>query len=688
MGLFYYKRLAAHDLTYKRLKDFGIMKIAFEILIDKSSKASNPYQGIAYGCAFYIKTSTVAENERWLDKLPAIFNNPQACYDDCRAFNLFIPVDYSFVGIVAGMSDSITLFKWLFKQPDVDLIAGDMAYFLTVLCTNDRTCIRPILSLLSKNSLYCVGLRDMMLSVRNGNSVDSSRRDATTVIHDRLCQLIGRGLKGIDPVYWDDSAIEFLMLHLEERMYTLEKQEGTRMAQIPYLNTKIDCLAAESDRIRASFALHLISHKGIMIDEREIHKLRARLVPKLHGIEAKLVAAGFAYYKNDQRSADGRSFSLIHKDNKAIQQYLSTQPNASKTKGGSFEMSAEALLKSQHPALVEYAGFKDNHLIKTYLPFLIDALASEDHVIHPNFSHYSETGRVNGRDPNLLNLPREGGIRNCFMAREGYCFVFADYDGAEMRTFAQALVDIVGHSKLAEKYQADTAFDPHSYLVAEFMGLSYNQVIERKNQNDRLIKQTRQLMKAANFGFMGGLSSSNFGAYARERYGVGDVSAAKAMELYGFYMKVFPEVKAYFSWVKAQTMNPDGVMDVVLPRSLRISGGKQFTQACNCFAQGVAADGALRALYSITEKCFDSKSVLYRARPILFIHDEIITEVPLENAVNAASEIQTIMQAGMEYYTPDIPSACSVALADRWYEEADTIYDKNGILTLWTPSKK
>jgi DNA polymerase-1 len=256
-----------------------------------------------------------------------------------------------------------------------------------------------------------------------------------------------------------------------------------------------------------------------------------------------------------------------------------------------------------------------------------------------------------------------------------------------MRTFAQALLDIVGKSKLAERFQANPLFDPHSFLVAEYLNISYEEVLERKSQGDKNIKQMRQMMKAANFGFMGGASARNFGAFARDRYGVMDINSKKANELYNFYMRVFPEVDSYFSWITSQlNSSVDDEMTVILPRSGRIAGKKRYTQVCNCFAQGVAADGALKALYEITKESFDVNAILSRCRPILFIHDEIIVETPIDKADIVAKEIKRVMEKSMEHFTPNVPSIVSIAMADRWYKDAEAKYDSNGKLISWTPN--
>ena len=67
----------------------------------------------------------------------------------------------------------------------------------------------------------------------------------------------------------------------------------------------------------------------------------------------------------------------------------------------------------------------------------------------------------------------------------------------------------------------------------------------------------------------------------------------------------------------------------------------------------------------------------------MFIHDEIIAEVPERNAGAAADELSRVMKEAMQVYTPDVKIGTSVALMRRWYKDAEESRNENGDLMIW-----
>jgi DNA polymerase I-like protein with 3'-5' exonuclease and polymerase domains len=65
---------------------------------------------------------------------------------------------------------------------------------------------------------------------------------------------------------------------------------------------------------------------------------------------------------------------------------------------------------------------------------------------------------------------------------------------------------------------------------------------------------------------------------------------------------------------------------------------------------------------------------------VLFVHDEIIMESPLDKAHDAAMELKRIMEESMGYFTPDIPSLAEPTLATRWWKGAFQKFDDQGRL--------
>ena len=77
-------------------------------------------------------------------------------------------------------------------------------------------------------------------------------------------------------------------------------------------------------------------------------------------------------------------------------------------------------------------------------------------------------------------------------------------------------------------------------------------------------------------------------------------------------------------------------------------------------------------------------SVLYGLfRPMLFIHDEILGELPDGDPQLIAScvlEIESIMIAAMRTITPDVEPRCEAVLMYRWNKFADPTFDEKGNL--------
>lgn len=672
------------------------MKICFSIETIETPKQVFPPP--FFGTSLYLAQEKEGEIQALIDYLPKIFGNSYILQESQRQFYIHYPYAKNEISLVLNCQDTITFFKFILKNAQARFIGHNVAVSLASICKFDTSIIPLVFKCLDQNRFHCTYLRELLINLKNGDSTSKDEAlelgnlipkhlNKLYIARETLDRSMPSATSNMDINDLQDDLIQNSLEEVALIYQVFRSQENQKNQAIPYLQEDKDSLVNETERIRASFALYLITCKGIKVDTNAILELKNSLLPKLHSIEHQMVADGFANYKNKNRSYEGKSLSLIKKDVKAIAEYLKNKKLDTQTTKGNTKTSSDALSKSQHPTLEAYANFEGNNIITTYLPSLLSVFETEIPQLHPQFTPFSETGRVNGFEPNLLNLPREGGVRECFVARDNHCFIFADYESAEMRTFAQALLDIVGKSKLAERFQANPLFDPHSFLVAEYLNISYEEVLERKSQGDKNIKQMRQMMKAANFGFMGGASARNFGAFARDRYGVMDINSKKANELYNFYMRVFPEVDSYFSWITSQlNSSVDDEMTVILPRSGRIAGKKRYTQVCNCFAQGVAADGALKALYEITKESFDVNAILSRCRPILFIHDEIIVETPIDKADIVAKEIKRVMEKSMEHFTPNVPSIVSIAMADRWYKDAEAKYDSNGKLISWTPN--
>jgi DNA polymerase-1 len=266
--------------------------------------------------------------------------------------------------------------------------------------------------------------------------------------------------------------------------------------------------------------------------------------------------------------------------------------------------------------------------------------------------------------------PGEGGVRECFVPRDGYVFLGADYDTAELRSLAQVCLDWFGVSSLASEFSRGE--DPHLNLGADLLGISREEGLRRYKDGDKEIKNYRRYSKPANLGFPGGLGAKNYVGYAKG-FGV-TLTVEQSQRTREGWFRARPEMRDYFAKINAM-LGSYGDGRVTQVRSGRIRGDVGFTNAANGMFQGLTADGAKEALWLVAKACYlDEGSPMYGARIVIFMHDEIILEVRREKAHAAAQELRRLMIQGMKVFVPDVPVECKPVLMLRWYKGAEPVF--------------
>jgi DNA polymerase I-like protein with 3'-5' exonuclease and polymerase domains len=143
----------------------------------------------------------------------------------------------------------------------------------------------------------------------------------------------------------------------------------------------------------------------------------------------------------------------------------------------------------------------------------------------------------------------------------------------------------------------------------------------------------------------------------------------------------------YFESRKRLFWNDDEMEKRVLtfPVSGRQRYLSRYTVACNTPFQGIAADGAKEALIKVWEECMSAEGPLSGCYPILFVHDEIVLEVPedIEKADAAAKRLGELMVQGMEIHTPDIPAVADACLSKVWTKDAESEIGEDGLLSVY-----
>jgi DNA polymerase I-like protein with 3'-5' exonuclease and polymerase domains len=252
-----------------------------------------------------------------------------------------------------------------------------------------------------------------------------------------------------------------------------------------------------------------------------------------------------------------------------------------------------------------------------------------------------------------------------------------------MRTFSQVLLDTVGSSEMASQFKKDPDFDPHTYFAKQ---LAKNLGGWDSISQD-MKKDLRTRSKACNFGFSGALGVKTFIQFCRG-FGL-DLSPIEAQGLKNSWFAFYPEVRTYFNLIQSRLHPYSQSATVYHRRSGRFRGDCTFTQCANSPFQGMSADGALNALYLISRECFDTSSDdlgLLGSRPVMFIHDEIILETPIEKVHRAGYRLCRLMEEGMTKFVPDIPIKASPIAMSRWSKNAEPVFDSSGKLVPWRES--
>ena len=427
----------------------------------------------------------------------------------------------------------------------------------------------------------------------------------------------------------------------------------------------------EAFQNRADFALFLMTANGIHTDKSMVQKLETRLYAEKESIEETLVNCGLL--KQDKKGKISRNMKAV-----AIRIEEIYGDNTPRTLKGNVKADKEVCKQSGDLFLVKLAKYRS--LQTKISKDLIVVKSGIDSTIHTSFNGLVATGRTSSYKPNLQNLDREGGIRDCFKPRDGYVFAACDYGAAELHTLAQVCYHILGHSRMGDKL--NEGIDLHLSFGASLLGITYEEALGRKGEKE--VKEARQMAKVANFGFPGGMGIKRFVAHAKQ-FGL-EVSEGQVRELKGSWLSNWPEMGEYFQWINSCMSGPRGdeSVDIVHLYSERRRGQINYTTACNSYFQGLASDGAKEALWLMTKEVLLNKdSSLYGSKPVVFVHDEIIIEVKTELAAAAAVRLGEVMEQGFNKFVPECPVHAEPHLMTRWYKDAGPVFDDNGKLLPW-----
>lgn len=385
-----------------------------------------------------------------------------------------------------------------------------------------------------------------------------------------------------------------------------------------------------------------MEHEGVLVDTDGIRAFGEQLTAKIEQLKTEIyVDAGQEFNISSPKQLGVILFEKLG------------LPAGKKTKSG-YSTSAEVLedLRPFYPIVDRVLQYRQyTKLQSTYVDGLLNAVA-EDGRIHTNYKQTeTRTGRLSSTEPNLQNIPvrtelgRE--MRKFFKAGEGKVFLDADYSQIELRLMAHLSKD----KAMIEAFKSGT--DIHTATAAKVFDVPEIFVTP----------DMRSKAKAVNFGILYGM-----GAFSLSK----DIHVSKkeAERYIADYLGSFPKVSKFLDDVVKNAVK-NGYVCTMLGRRRYIpelntknkmvqAAGKRI--AMNTPVQGTAADLIKLAMIHVHDRL---EKEVPTAKLLLQVHDELIVEVPLEDAEKAS---QILHEEMLNVAELSVPLTADVKKGNTWYD--------------------
>jgi DNA polymerase-1 len=287
-----------------------------------------------------------------------------------------------------------------------------------------------------------------------------------------------------------------------------------------------------------------------------------------------------------------------------------------------------------------YAHWLDGTYGEAFLPFI-----ESDGRIYANWVQTgNEAGRSSCKEPNLQQIPRQADYRRAFVAPAGKVLIKADFTAAHLRIACK----IAGEQKMLAAFQERR--DLHRLTAASLLA----------KPEEEVTKQDRQLAKAVAFGLLYGMGSKTLRVYALQSYGV-EMSLAEARRHKARFFSTYPGLDRWHRQTDADRAEQTETRTLVGRRRL-LDPKTPIMHRLNSPVLGTEADAAKTALALLWER----RHLCPGARPVAFIHDEILVEADVSQAEAAAVWLRQAMVDGMASLIDPVPVEVEVKIGPNW----------------------
>ncbi len=436
----------------------------------------------------------------------------------------------------------------------------------------------------------------------------------------------------------------------------------TTVELLPVLEGKL------TDKLRPTWELerelmpHLIraEARGVAVDQSKVQPLAIAHVDKQAQAYDELVMRCGDHVFADPNDPDGSD------DHEALRESLLAQgvPLHRLTPSGE--------LATNKFALAEFAEFpvvralQDYRTSSKFLATYINPMLGRD-VVHPSFWQVGAwTGRMSCSRPNMQNLPVRGEgsseLRAMFVPRPGHVFVVSDYDQIELRLLAHYLNDDGFKAKIT---RGDDVFaELAAFLWGGDAGDYHKGTPGAARRGD-----AKNTTYAISYGAGGGRITDMLGLDPGPPLGPTAWTVQRGYQkatdpCHAEARKVINKVKSWLPGYEAlagrkggripEKIRRDGFVSTINGRKQIVNRDKEYV-GLNALIQGSAADifkqGVINAAEAVAH---------LGALPVLFVHDEIVTECPIEHAAECLALQDAAMEAAW-YLNPPLSVSGSIA---------------------------
>ncbi len=585
-----------------------------------------------------------------------------------------------------------------FNDPDTHMVAHGAAFEFVVslaATTPNKAWRKAIFAKLMLGRFRCTYVREKLLQIGLGGFFEEYGLDA---VANRHCGIVldksspwrlRYGTLFNTPVnQWPQEAIDYSLGDLAVRdVFKAQEAYGEEY----FVN--------EIPQIQADVALRLSSCWGMVTDRAAADKLVEATNIDIQTARKTLFQAGLVDFKGKKETKKAQQYMVDLCERMGVDVARGEPTEKMKAKGqwqGNVKLDADACLATGDELLKAYTTYSQASTL------LAKAQRYQKPLLQPGYNVLVNTGRTSsfqGNDPEpgqafsvwgcqIQNPPRKEGVRECCIARPGHCLVSIDYNMAEVVSWAQACIDLLGYSD-TQAILADPKRDVHVENGANVFDLDKAEVYAMKkaveDARKALFKEIRQSGKVVVFGCPGGLGAGTLIGYARKGYGV-ILDQEKAEKAIAAWKKTDRAAGPYLDYISKQCGKRGGKFTLKQLRSGRIRGKVGYCDGANSYFQGLTADYAKAALVAtMLEMYLKEDSLLFGTRMTAFVHDEELLEMPLDDKLHERAHFaRDLWVSAAKTFVPDVALRAEPAAMLRWSKKAgDPVYDKNGRLVSW-----